>query len=231
MDIKLNDFKKLKGKFRNFKMLNTRFTLNGKIRGFLKDRFKTNLDMRIIDNLSIQNWSSVFRNSFIDDNIMVLSTPIFGYQDEASPIGVLNIVLNQEEINRIVQSEIEKIGKTAQIYIVDDKGMLLTDTLKNKSEEIKALNYEVKSKAVDSLIKTLNKGEYDYSETKAYKNFQGKKVIGTVSTVNIGDSYSGIITEIEENEGFYKLYELRNNLILVALIKILKKQIKMFITK
>ena len=158
---------------------------------------------------------------------MVLSTPIFGYQDEASPIGVLNIVLNQEEINRIVQSERE----TAQIYIVDDKGMLLTDTLKNKSEEIKALNYEVKSKAVDSLIKTLNRGEYDYSETKAYKNFQGKKVIGTVSTVNIGDSYSGIITEIEENEGFYKLYELRNNLILVALIKILKKRIKMFITK
>lgn len=41
----------------------------------------------------------------------------FGYQDEASPIGVLNIVLNQEEINRIVQSEIEKIVKTAQIYI------------------------------------------------------------------------------------------------------------------
>ena len=231
MDIKLNDFKKLKGKFRNFKMLNTRFTLNGQMRGFLKDRFKTNLDMRIIDNLSIQSWSSVFRNSFIDDNIMVLSTPIFGYQDEASPIGVLNIVLNQEEINRIVQSEIEKIGKTAQIYIVNDKGMLLTDTLKNKSEEIKALNYEVKSKAVDSLIKTLNRGEYDYSETKAYKNFQGKKVIGTVSTVNIGDSYSGIITEIEESEGFYKLYELRNNLILVALIKILKKQIKMFITK
>ena len=50
MDIKLNDFKKLKGKFRNFKMLNTRFTLNGQSRGFLKDRFKTNLDMRIIDN-------------------------------------------------------------------------------------------------------------------------------------------------------------------------------------
>ena len=162
---------------------------------------------------------------------MVLSTPIFGYQDEASPIGVLNIVLNQEEINRIVQSEIEKIGKTAQIYIVNDKGMLLTDTLKNKSEEIKALNYEVKSKAVDSLIKTLNRGEYDYSETTAYKNFQGKKVIGTVSIVNVGDSYSGIITEIEESEGFYKLYELRNNLILVALIKILKKRIKMFITK
>ena len=231
MDIKLDDFKKLKGKFRNFKMLNTRFTLNGQSRGFLKDKFKTNLDMRIIDNLSIQNWSSVFRNSFIDDNIMVLSTPIFGYQDEASPIGVLNIVLNQEEINRIVQSGIEKIGKTAQIYIVNDKGMLLTDTLKNKSEAIKALNYEVKSKAVDSLIKTLNRGEYDYSETKAYKNFQGKKVIGTVSTVNIGDSYSGIITEIEENEGFYKLYELRNNLILVALIKILKKRVKMFITK
>ncbi|CBH20736.1 conserved exported protein of unknown function [Acetoanaerobium sticklandii] len=368
MDIKLNDFKKLKGKFRNFKMHNTRFTLNRQMRDFLKDKFKMNLDMRIIDNLSIQNkllvlvlvtsliplmllssivlvntsstmkeeiykenelytsmtknrindyfdnrqsdaklvaqskpireglqvinsfeadktkidainkdfenilkiaideynytdvfitnkykevvfsinydkldisplavegsyvqkaldgnqnWSSVFRNSFIDDNIMVLSTPIFGYQDEASPIGVLNIVLNQEEINRIVQSEIEKIGETAQIYIVDDKGMLLTDTLKNKSEEIKALNYEVKSKAVDSLIKTLNRGEYDYSETKAYKNFQGKKVIGTVSTVNIGDSYSGIITEIEENEGFYKLYELRNNLILVALIIIL----------
>jgi methyl-accepting chemotaxis protein len=368
MDIKLNDFKKLKGKFRNFKMLNTRVTLNGQMRGFLKDKLKAYLDIRIIDNLSIQNkllvlvlvtsliplmllssivlvntsstmkeeiykenelytsmtknrindyfdnrqsdaklvaqskpireglqvinsfeadktkidainkdfenilkiaideynytdvfitnkykevvfsinydkldisplavegsyvqkaldgnqnWSSVFRNSFIDDNVMVLSTPIFGYQDEASPIGVLNIVLNQEEINRIVQSEIEKIGKTAQIYIVNDKGMLLTDTLKNKSKEIKALNYEVKSKAVDSLIKTLNRGEYDYSETKAYKNFQGKKVIGTVSTVNIGDSYSGIITEIEENEGFYKLYELRNNLILVALIIIL----------
>ncbi len=50
MDIKFNDFKKLKGKFRNFKMLNTRFTLNGQSRGFLKDKFKTNLDMRIIDN-------------------------------------------------------------------------------------------------------------------------------------------------------------------------------------
>jgi hypothetical protein len=60
MDIKLNDFKKLKGKFRNFKMLNTRFTLNGQSRGFLKDKFKTNLDMRIIDNLSIQNKLLVF---------------------------------------------------------------------------------------------------------------------------------------------------------------------------
>ena len=50
MDIKLNDFKKLKGKFRNFKMLNTRFTLNGQSRGFLKDKFKTNLDMRKIDS-------------------------------------------------------------------------------------------------------------------------------------------------------------------------------------
>lgn len=36
---------------------------------------------------------------------------------------------------------------------------------------------------------------------KLIKIFKGTKVIGTVSTVNIGDSYSGIITEIEENEG------------------------------
>ena len=55
-------------------MLNTRFTLNGKIRGFLKDRFKTNLDMRIIRQSDAkQSWSSVFRNSFIDDNTLTVN--------------------------------------------------------------------------------------------------------------------------------------------------------------
>ncbi len=168
-----------------------------------------------------QNWSSVFRNSFINDNIMILSTPIVGYQDEANPIGVLNIVLNQNEINKIVQAEIEKIGKTAQIYIVDDNGVLLTDTLKNKSEDIKALDFEIKSSAVESLKKNLSDEKYDFSETKAYKNFEGKNVIGTVSMVNMGDGYKGLITEIQENEGFSKLYKLRNYLFFVALIIIL----------
>lgn len=50
MDIKLNDFKKLKGKFRNFKIFNIRLALPETLRDFLKDKFKMNLDMRIIDS-------------------------------------------------------------------------------------------------------------------------------------------------------------------------------------
>lgn len=77
-----------------------------------------------------QNWSEMFRNSFINDNIMVLATPVYAEQGGGAPIGALNIVLNQAAVNDIVQNGIDKLGKTADSYIIDQSGLLLTNPMK-----------------------------------------------------------------------------------------------------
>lgn len=165
-----------------------------------------------------QNWSGVFWNSFIKDNLMVLSTPIYSKTAPSQAIGTLNIVLNKGRINEIVQSGIEKLAATADAYLISPEGYFLTNTMKGQYSEGAVLKEVLDTKARAILEKPITEGNLEFSETMNYIGHSGKDVIGTLSVAKIGDSFAGLIIEVEEADGYKGVAELRGSLLTIALI-------------
>jgi methyl-accepting chemotaxis protein len=163
-----------------------------------------------------QNWSPILRNAFIDDNIMILSTPVYGYEDSSQVVGTLNLILNQEAINKIVQNGIEKIGRTGDAYLIDSEGVLLTNTIKGQYAEAGVLKETIETKASDVLSKELNENNLNFNETYAYKGYSGESVIGTLSLVKTGDMNTGLIIEVEESAALQNVKKIKDQLILVV---------------
>ncbi|PKM50565.1 MAG: methyl-accepting chemotaxis protein [Firmicutes bacterium HGW-Firmicutes-7] len=167
-----------------------------------------------------QNWSEVFRNSFIDDNIMVLATPVYSYADmnEPTPIGTLNIVLNQREISAIVQNSVDRLGITGDSYLIDSEGLFLTNTMKEPYIHGAALNEVLETENVNILSEPIINGDMDFNQTTSYEGYMGKKVIGTLSVSKVGDTLVGLVTEVEEEEALGAIEDLRRNLLIIAAI-------------
>ncbi len=165
-----------------------------------------------------QNWSQIFRNSFIDDNIMILSTPVYNYTDiSLKPVGTLNIVLNQGAIDAIVKNGAEKMGTTADAYLVDSQGLLLTSTIQG---EYKPLESNINTKGVETLKQAINENKLNFNKTMSYENEMGKPVIGTLSVTQIGDWSVGFVTEVEKNESLNAIALLRNQLMSISSVLI-----------
>jgi len=161
-----------------------------------------------------QNWSPIFRNSFIDDNIRVLSTPIYNYeQSRQDPVGTLNIVLNQGAMDKIVQSGIEKLGTTSDAYLVDSEGVLLTDSV---TDAYHALTDTDTSEGAVVLSPAIKAEKLDFNQTKHYKNMAGKSVIGTLSVTQIGNWPVGFIVEVEEREALAEIGRLQLTLMILS---------------
>ncbi|GAU77661.1 methyl-accepting chemotaxis protein [Fusibacter sp. 3D3] len=167
----------------------------------------------------VQNWSHIFRNTFIDDNIMVLSTPIYNYNNRSSEaIGTLNIVLNQGAINEIVKSGVEKMGLSSDAYLVDETGLLLSDAIQDGQ---KSLENSIETQGVAVLKTAINDKNLNFNETLNYKNMAGKIVIGTLSVTQIGDWMVGFVTEVPEEEALSKIANVRTHLFRVSAVIIL----------
>ena len=167
-----------------------------------------------------QNWSEVFRNSFINDNIMVLSTPILSYKesDNLIPIGTLNIVLNQAAISTIVQTDIDTYIKNGYSNQISSNGYLLTDTLKEPYNHDSALKESIETDAVKWLSEPINNQEIRFKATKDYTNYQEYQVIGTLSVTKLGDTFAGLVIEADKKQAMFSVDRLRKLLIVITTI-------------
>lgn len=169
-----------------------------------------------------QNWSNIFWNSFIKDNLMVLATPVYAPQDTLgnAPIGTINIVLNQGRINEIVQNGVDKLAPGADSYLINGEGLFLTNTMKEPFHEAAALKEELDSMAKTLLQEPIANQDFNFTKTLEYRSYTGKDVIGTLSVVQIGDSPVGLIIEVDKDEAYRSIEDLRNTLLIIAILVI-----------
>ncbi len=166
-----------------------------------------------------QNWSHIFRNSFIDDNIMVLSTPVFSYSNQTKEaIGTLNIVLNQKAINKIVKNGVEKIGASSEAYLVDEKGLLLTD---RNHVGYTPLESSIDTQGIITLEEAIKNKDMNFESTLRYNNQEGKAVIGTLAVTHVGKWPVGFVTEVEAEDALSEISGFRMNLLMTSMVIIL----------
>ncbi|HSN66930.1 MAG TPA: methyl-accepting chemotaxis protein, partial [Fusibacter sp.] len=178
-----------------------------------------------------QTWSNLFRNSFIDDNILVLSTPIGGYENQSTEvIGTINIVINQEDLNQIVKSGQDVLGKTADVYLVDQSGLLLTNTSRAPFTENSALKESITTDYIAELSTHIEANNIDFAEVQVVNSYDNSKTVSNLSVVKVGNSFAGMVIEVAHEEVFGGQKALGELILIVSAGVVLLSLLMAFVT-
>lgn len=163
-----------------------------------------------------QSWSNLHYNDYIGDNMMVVTTPLV-LNEGAKAEGTISLLFDQPKLDAIVHNNIDTLGATANAYLIDDEGMLLTNMRSGVNAENAALNVKVESTRIAELLPEIVKGNTEYHYSGTYLNYDGTEVIGTMTVVPIGDYYAGFILEVEEQEVYASIDELGTQALMLTL--------------
>ena len=149
-----------------------------------------------------------------DRPAMIMSLPVKDTQDAI--LGVLAVCVDVAEIDRVMKSV--HFGKTGETYLINKNGYMLTtsrftdellqaDRIKKRTPlELKIVDPYTK-KPTKGALECINGGEgYD---AHGYPDYRGVRVLGFWHWMP--DYDWGVIAEIDVNEGYGKLYTLRDS--------------------
>lgn len=155
-----------------------------------------------------QNWSKLSYAELIDNNAMILATPIYNSAHK-KVIGTLAILIDQEKLNDIVHDGVETLGQSGDAYLVDADGLLYTETRLGSYTEKAALKEMLTTKATKLLKTEIENKNTKFTYTGLYKDYLGNSVYGSLGVLQIGDQHLGLIIEVDEAEAFAGLADLK----------------------
>jgi len=156
----------------------------------------------------------------LDDYYMVVSVPLL-LNGTGEVIGTINMLILISTIQDMLQDGIDILGKTANVYTVNEAGLLYSNTTNGAFADNKILSETIDSVAVRDLSTHIVAGEDDYLSTSLYKDYEGIPVVGGYGVMNLGTTHLGFITEIYQSDilaGLNQLIAFMIGLTLFALI-------------
>ena len=185
-----------------------------------RDLFITNLDAEIISttnealldqNVAHRDYiqrslsgqvttSEVYYSEMVGSNIIVISAPIYKDYTNRDIIGVICGFYDSEQITEMTLAGLDNIGETADSFLINGNGQLLT--LPKFARGMEVLNTKVEHEGINNLTAALRRGDLAYDENLIFRNHLGKKVLGSLKIFNLGAFPVGIVTAIDYNEAF-----------------------------
>ena len=163
-------------------------------------------------------WSEIFYSDVVNMIVMVLSTPVYSGGTSGEIIGTFNILIYEGIIADIIHEGLHELGESADSYLIDANGLLLTDTLLGEFREGAALNESINTEAVQMLSGPIREGDMDYHGNGVYPDYMGNQVLGAVEVIMMGDEPAGLVVEIDYDEAFAGMYALRNIMLIIGLV-------------
>ena len=166
-----------------------------------------------------QYWTDLFYSDVYQSTIKVLSTPVYQNGNSNEFIGTINITLDNETISAFVHNEIFRIGQSGDAYLINEDGLLFTDTRLGDYTENAALNVTIHTKAVDTLRTPILENDTDFEFIGVYPDYLNNDVLGALGTVLIGDQMLGLVIEVDLVEAMAPITRIRN-LVMITTITI-----------
>lgn len=154
-----------------------------------------------------QNWSEIFFSEFIDRYCLILSTPIFDRENNV--IGAINMLVEMNDLDMLAHSGIESIGDSANAYIIDENGMLLTNTVHGEFQENGAMDGIIESYVSEAVAAAINSGDTQFQFGEIYSTYDGTEVLGSAGIIQLGSMYGALVVEVDEREALQGFYEMR----------------------
>ncbi len=173
------------------------------------------LDREYVQNALEGNvsWSELFYSDIINDNVMVVTAPVYSEGRSGTVIGTVNLQFDQQMINNIVHAGVGGVGDSGDSYLIDAEGLLLTETRLGEYTQDSALQQSINTRAVELLSSSIREGDWDFEAQDVYPDYIGNPVLGTMEVVPLGDHPAGLIVEIDEAEAFAGVIDLRSMII------------------
>lgn len=163
------------------------------------------------------NVSKVFMSPRKNEPVVAAAAPVWEDETQSKLLGTVALVSSQSKIVRILQSGIDKIGSTANMYLIDRDGTLLTDMLRGEYSKGAALQKKVKSWASEQAAQAVETGEAGWEVGGDYRDYSGKQVLGHVKMVKMGGNRAALVVEIDAKEAYADLLSLRRFIVILAI--------------
>ncbi|OIJ10234.1 hypothetical protein BKP35_14105 [Anaerobacillus arseniciselenatis] len=165
-------------------------------------------------------WSALFHSGVVNDNVLAVGAPIRENGRTGNVTGTLSVVVDQARLDAVVHAGLSSLGETADAYLIDAEGTLLTNTMFGEYRSNAALNESINTDAVRMLGPQIRSENHAFTEAVEYLDYEGTPVIGMIGVLNLGDTPAGLIVEVYQEEAFAGLVSMRNMIFIIALIAI-----------
>jgi len=164
------------------------------------------------------SWSSMFYSDVINENAMVVASPVKSSGSSGEIVGVVGLAFVGAQINDIVHAGVEVLGKSGDSYLIDANGLLITNTRLGEYKEGAALKQTIDTRAVKLLSPAIAAGDYKFKAQDVYTDYLGNPVLGSLGVVKLGDTPAGLVVEIDQAEAFAAVRLMRNSIIIYVAI-------------
>lgn len=161
-------------------------------------------------------WSELFYSDIIHENCMVVANPVYSLTNGRAVVGSAVFLMDQRGVDSIVHDGLDELGETADAYLIDADGLLLTNTLLGQYRENAALVERINTEAVRSLAPAIRGGDLDFQVGGEYPAYLGNSVLGSLQVTRLGDTAAGLVVEIDVEEAQRGLLAMRNLYVLLG---------------
>ncbi len=165
-------------------------------------------------------WSELFYSDVINSLAMVISTPVYNEGTSGRVVGTFNIVFDEVAIGAIIHDGLRELGESADAYLIDANGLLLTNTLLGEYQEGAALEESISTEAVNNLSGPIREGDMEFHDMGEYPDYLGNMVLGALQVTMLGDQPVGLIVEIDSDEAFAGVNQMRTFILTVIGVSI-----------
>ncbi len=165
-------------------------------------------------------WSEIFFSSITQGNCQAISIPVRSGGDSGGIIGTLSLIIDQDIIDGFIHVGIKELGQTADSYMIDADGLLMSNTMMGEYAKDAAMQKNIDTPAVAVLASPIKSCNYNFFQLDEYKNYLGNDVLGALGVIKTGGEppAAGFIVEVEAAEVLAGVMKMRNLMILIAAI-------------
>ncbi len=158
-------------------------------------------------------WSELFFSDLTNTNIMAVSAPVRSMGRTGNVLGTINLVVDDQNIAYILQKGLAELGESANAYLLNETGLLLSNTKLGEYSQGAALQRSINTRAVEILSDPIRNGNWDFNTNGEYQDYLGNSVLGALFVAKLGEEPVGLVIEIGQNEAFQGVTQLRSAII------------------
>ncbi len=162
-------------------------------------------------------WSPLFFSDADKMNAIIVSAPVKNGGNMGKIVGTVTIMSGDTGIMNIVHQGLENLGVTADAYLINANGLLLTNTrLPGEFQKGAALNKTINTEAVSLLSNPITTANLNFITRSTHLNYRGDRVLGVLGVTKLGNLPVGFVVEKGVSEALARVTWIRNATILFA---------------
>ncbi|MFP4662658.1 MAG: methyl-accepting chemotaxis protein, partial [Halanaerobiales bacterium] len=159
--------------------------------------------------------SEMFYFDEVEANVIVIAAPIYSEGNSGEIIGVFTNVIRQQLLSDMVIEGVERLGDSADFYLLNEAGVLLSQPRFGDHE---VLQTRFDTEGVNNLAKGIRNQNTNFEYQSKYEDYRGIEVLGAANVLTMQDRFYGLVVELDSAEALAQADRLRTMIFIVCAI-------------